>query len=798
MARNEKTGDGAAASPAVVCVDARGRVTAWASGAQQLLGHRPDDVIGQAYPDLFDGPMPDALGHALAEGHGWSGRVALRHRDGRRVDGEVYAAPVRDAAGDTSWVVLIDAAHDDGTTALMGAALDQLPLAIGVFDQDNRMVGANREAYRAMAVRAEDVLGRRLGEAGFAPPYRRLEQLSAEVLRTGEAVRVRISDRARDEGRGRVYADFVSPVRDADGQVCGTSIAALDITEQDLARRRLALMSAAGLGVGTTLDVIRTAQELADVAAERFADYVGVDLLDSVVRGLPPEPAGARATATYLRIAQQSVLDGCPESAIPLGQPDRIGRDSPMELALSTGRALRHRIQDPDMARWLAREPARAERARDFGIHSYLVAPLLARGTTLGLVIFLRHRTPEPFDVDDLHLAAELAARAALAIDNARQYTLQRNTALTLQHSLLPRHTPRQSAVDLAFRYVPGSSQAGVSGDWFDAIPLPGARVALVVGDVVGHGVHASAAMGRLRTAVRTLADLDLPPEELLTHLDDLVLRTDPEQEALGPTRAGEAGEMGAGCVYAVYDPVARTCAMARAGHPGPAVLRPDGALDFPDLPAGPPLGLGDLPFESAVLDLPPGSLLAFYTDGLVREVDGEIGFAPLRRALADPMASLEEMCDAVLDACCVGPPADDVALLIARTRALDDSQVATWDIAPDPAEVARARSLATGQLGLWGLEETAFVTELLVSELVTNAIRYGRPPISLRLIRDSGLVCEVSDTSSTAPHLRRARTYDEGGRGLLLVAQLSERWGTRHSANGKTIWAQQRLTAAG
>ncbi|MFE5914931.1 SpoIIE family protein phosphatase [Streptomyces wedmorensis] len=798
-------------SPAVVCVDARGRVTAWARGAELLLGHRSDRIIGRPGSELFDGPVPDPLNHALAEGREWHGRTALRHRDGRRVDADVHAEPVRDAAGDATRVLLITehgaerrlpergAADGGEATALMEWALDQLPLALGVFDQDNHLVGANDEAYRAMAVTAEGALGRRLGEVGSAPPYRRLEQLSAQVLATGEALRVRISDRAPEVGHRRVYSNFVYPLRDGDGRVRGTSIAALDITDQDLARRRLSLMSAAGEGVGTTLDVIRTAQELADVATERFADYVGVDLLDSVLRGLPPDPVGSRAASTYHRIAQQSVLAGFPESAIPTGRPDFIAPDSPMELALRTGRALRHRINDPDMERWLAQEPARAERARKYGIHSYLVAPLLARGTTLGLVIFLRHRTPEPFDMEDLHLAGELAARAALAIDNARQYTLQRNTALTLQHSLLPRHTPRQGAVDVAFRYLPGSADGGVSGDWYDVIPLPGARVALVVGDVVGHGVHASAAMGRLRTAVRTLADLDLPPEELLTHLDDLVVRDDQAPaEAPGrqPTDGPAAGEVGATCLYAVYDPIARTCSMARAGHLGPAVLRPDGSLDFPELPAGPPLGQGDLPFESAELDLPQGSVLALYTHGLVQGADLDAGLVPLRRALVEPAESLEEICDAVLDASFTGPPSEDIALLIARTRTLDDSQVAAWDIAPDPVEVARARGLVTEQLGLWGLEETAFVTELMVSELVTNAIRYGRPPISLRLIRDSGLVCEVSDASSTSPRMRRARTYDEGGRGLLLVAQLSERWGTRHVANGKTIWAEQRLPA--
>ncbi|MCX2184593.1 PAS domain-containing SpoIIE family protein phosphatase/ATP-binding protein [Streptomyces sp. SKN60] len=801
--------------PAVVCVDARGRVTAWARGAELLLGHRSDEIVGRPRAELFDGPVPDPPSRALTEGRQWSGRVALRHRDGRRVDADVYAEPVRDATGDTAWVLLIGepgvpgeqrrppgqgAADDAEATALMSLALDQLPLALGVFDQNNHMVGANEEAYRAMAVTAESALGHRLGEVGSAPPYHRLEQLAAQVLSTGEAVRVRISGSAPEAGRRRVYSNFVYPLRDGDGRVRGTSIAALDITDQDLARRRLSLMSAAGEGVGTTLDVIRTAQELADVATERFADYVGVDLLDSVLRGLPPEPVGSRAASTYHRIAQRSVLDGFPESAIRTGQPDFIAPDSPMELALRTGRALRHRITDPDMRRWLDQEPARAERARTYGIHSYLVAPLLARGTTLGLVIFLRHRTPEPFDMEDLHLAGELAARAALAIDNARQYTLQRNTALTLQHSLLPRHTPRQGAVDVAFRYLPGSADGGVSGDWYDVIPLPGARVALVVGDVVGHGVHASAAMGRLRTAVRTLADLDLPPDELLTHLDDLVVRGDqapaeaPGQE---PTDGPAAGEVGATCLYAVYDPISRTCTMARAGHVGPAVLRPDGSLDFPELPAGPPLGQGDdLPFESTELDLSQGSVLALYTKGLVQGADLDAGLVPLRRALAEPAESLEDICDAVLDASFTGPPCDDIALLVARTRALDDSQVAAWDIDPDPVEVARARKLATEQLGLWGLEETAFVTELMVSELVTNAIRYGRPPISLRLIHDGGLVCEVSDGSSTAPHMRRARTYDEGGRGLLLVAQLSERWGTRHAANGKTIWAEQRLPA--
>jgi hypothetical protein len=303
--------------------------------------------------------------------------------------------------------------------------------------------------------------------------------------------------------------------------------------------------------------------------------------------------------------------------------------------------------------------------------------------------------------------------------------------------------------------------------------------------------------MGRLRTAVRTLADVDVPPDELLTHLDDLVPRLDREADPRTADEDGrEAADIGATCLYAVYDPVSRRCTLARAGHPGPAVVRPDGRVEFPELPAGPPLGLGGLPFESAELDLPEGSVLALFTDGLVEGVDHDVdhGIERLARALAAGGISLEETCDEILRLLLPEAPEDDIALLLARTRALDTSQVAAWDVPPDPAVVSHARKLAAEQLAVWGLDEYAFVTELVVSELVTNAIRYGRPPIELRLIHDTSLICEVSDTSSTAPHLRRARTFDEGGRGLLLVAQLTQGWGTRHTPFGKTIWTEQTL----
>jgi anti-sigma regulatory factor (Ser/Thr protein kinase) len=325
-------------------------------------------------------------------------------------------------------------------------------------------------------------------------------------------------------------------------------------------------------------------------------------------------------------------------------------------------------------------------------------------------------------------------------------------------------------------------------------IPLSGARVALVVGDVVGHGLHASATMGRLRTAVRTLADVDLPPDELLTRLDDLVSRLSADAGADDGDDA--ENDVGATCLYAVYDPVSRRCNLARAGHPLPALVTPDGTASFLDLPAGPPLGLGGLPFESSEIELPAGSVLALYTDGLIesRYHDIDLGFERLRRALTHQERSLETTCDNVLKAVLPDRPADDVALLIARTHALDSDQVATWDLPADPAIVADARRKVAERLAGWGLHDAAFTTGLIVSELVTNAIRHAQSPIQLRLIRDRTLICEVSDGSSTAPHLRRARAFDEGGRGLLLVSRLTQRWGTRQTLHGKTIWAEQAL----
>ncbi|MDX3071555.1 SpoIIE family protein phosphatase [Streptomyces sp. MI02-7b] len=549
-----------------------------------------------------------------------------------------------------------------------------------------------------------------------------------------------------------------------------------------IARERLALLSEASAYVGSTLDAARTAEELADVAVRGFADHAAVDLFDCVLKGEEPVLGPGTDRITLRRTAQSG-------SALPLGGVRTGG-----VVAQCQGSA-----PAPDVMTAGPVMTEIADAADTNAPHSALVVPLRARGVTLGAALFTRSRSRAPFDADDLLLAAEIGARAAVCVDNARRYTRERNTSLALQRSLLPQVVAEQPAVEAATRYVPAGVRAGVGGDWYDVIPLSGARVALVVGDVVGHGVQASATMGRLRAAVRTLADVDLPPDELLTHLDDVVTRF---REEMGGTPDGsrdprsDTGGIVATCLYMIYDPVSRHCVAARAGHPPPAVVGPGSNAEYLDIPAGPPLGVGGLPFETAELDLPAGTLLALYTDGLIESPGRSLdeGLGRLRKALSEPMSSLEDMCDHVLNTQIGGGSRDDVALVIARTREFDTTHAAAWDLTDDLAEVARARDLASSRLAGWDLEELAFTTEMVVSELVTNAIRYGTGPVQLRLIRQSTLICEVSDSSNTAPHLRRARMLDEGGRGLFIVSQLAERWGTRQRPDGKTIWAEVAL----
>ncbi|WP_461061056.1 SpoIIE family protein phosphatase [Streptomyces pseudoechinosporeus] len=768
-------------------LDAQGTVTGWSDAARRLTGYAAGEAVGRAAGELLAEDVPSGIVTAL------TGTVVLRHRDGSHLALALRASPLLGADGEAVGFVVTAERSDGKGPSLAAQAFDQASMSMSVFDTRQHYLRLNNVACQVMGVPEDTLVGRYFPDTvEDAEHSRGFLQHLRQVADTGEPVQYESFTRAPSGTRYHAWNIEMWPVRDPSGELVGTALAAFDSSEQHWARQRLALLNEAAASIGTTLDVVRTAEELVGLVVPRFADFASVDLLDWVL-GADEPPAAQRTDVVLRRVAHRSVTTGTPEAAVELGEADTYPPFSPPARALLDGHAVLSGAGEADFDRWLSGHEARGAKDREYGVrvHSMLAVPLRARGTTLGVAVFVRAANPDAYAGDDVVLSEELASRAAVCVDNARRFALERSTALALQHSLLPRGLPGQAAVEVAHRYLPSGAVAGIGGDWFDVIPLSGSRVALVVGDVVGHGLQSSATMGRLRTAVRTLADVDLPPDELLTHLDDLVTHL-----ATDESTTDDVAELGATCLYTVYDPVSRRLTVAGAGHPPPAVLLPDGTTQLVEMSAGPPLGVGGLPFEATELELPEDSLIALYTDGLIegRDRDLDHGIADLCRALTVPADSLDALCDAVLKSVLPPQPADDVALLLARTRALGADQVATWDIEPDPEIVAATRQYATEQLTDWGLDETAFVTELVVSELVTNAIRYGEPPIRLRLIRDRALICEVSDGSSTSPHLRRAHVYDEGGRGLLLVAQLTQRWGSRQTVNGKTIWAQQPL----
>ncbi|MFI1159446.1 SpoIIE family protein phosphatase [Streptomyces sioyaensis] len=658
------------------------------------------------------------------------------------------------------------------------AVLHAVREGVLIVGRGGRLLLANDEARRLLDLPA-DAEGRHVGDLG-------LDHRTAELL---------ASDRtATDEvhlAQDRLLAlnkRSTSPY----GAHHGSVVTLRDTTElrwlsgrAEVARERLRVLYDAGVRIGSTLNVVGTAEELAQVAVPRFADIVTVELLEPVLKGEEPPVTGSelRRTAVAGLAADHPLY--------PVGELIRFAPGTPMAASVDQGRS----VVEPDLAgsaRWRSQDPERVRRILDHGVHSLAVVPLRARGVVLGLVDFWRSGSSPPFDDEDLSFAEELAGRAAVGIDNARRYTRERAMAMTLQRSLMPRGLPGQDALEVAHRYLP--AQAGVGGDWFDVIPLPGARVALVVGDVVGHGLHAAATMGRLRIAVHNFSALDLAPDELLRHLDELVTHMDVQDEGTEEAEEGPA-ITGATCLYVVYDSVSGRATAATAGHLPPAVAHPDGRVEFLYSPVSPPLGLGaGLPFETAELSLPEGSRLVLYTDGLVesRSRDLDAGLEALRAALAGPDRTPEDTCTTVMTSLLPARSADDVALLVARTRRLDPAHVAEWDVARDPAAVGPVRNACIRQLADWGLQHIAYGTELILSELITNAIRYGAEPIHVRLLLTRTLICEVSDGSSTSPHIRQAKDTDEEGRGLFLVAQFAERWGTRYSPRGKTIWATQ------
>ncbi|MBR8640328.1 SpoIIE family protein phosphatase [Streptomyces tuirus] len=798
------------ADAAPLLLDPQGVVTGWTADAQRLLVYTAPEAVGRKLADLLAPEdaerVPDLVERCRRDG-GWTGLLTARRKDGLPVRLVARIAPAEDADGGARWLVLLSELAGAPGWPMSRTVLEQMvadaPVGIAIVDTDLRFVWSNTALEQFGGGPAPARLGLRFADVQPGMDAQAVEAQMRHVLETGEAVSGYEHVGHVRSAPLRETAHMLSFTRldDDQGRPIGVYYTVVDMTERHRARQRLALLDRANESIGRSLDLVRTAQELADVAVPGLADLVTVDLLETVLGGaeLMSGPLADAEEVALRRAGHRAAEDGLPEAVVGIGEVATYLAGSPPVRSLITGRSWREERLDPQAGVWTADAPGgRRTTFLELGLHSVMTVPVRARGTTLGVTTFFRRRHREPFDEEDLRLAEDLVSRAAVCVDNARRYTRERDAALVLQRSLLPRRLPEQDAVEVAVCYRPADELTGLGGDWYDLIPLSGSRVALVVGEVPGHGIDAAAAMGQLRTAVRTLAALDLPPDEVLAHLDDVVARSAREGGA-EPGAAGtdSAQSLGSGCLYVVYDPVDGRCSMAAAGHPAPAVVLPDGSVTFVDLPQGPPLGVGGPPFEAVELSLVAGSTLALHTDGLLARGENwavDAGRERLRRALAQA-GPLEARCRAVVDALVPARPHDDVALLMARTRRLGAEQVAAWDLPSDPAVVADARRAATRQLAHWGLDELSFTTELVVSELVTNAIRYADGPIRLRLIRERALVCEVFDGGATAPHLRHPRTTDEGGRGLLLVSQLAQRWGTRFVPDGKIIWAEQSLT---
>ncbi|MET8163241.1 SpoIIE family protein phosphatase [Streptomyces sp. NPDC005329] len=659
---------------ASVVLDTQGRIALWSPQAEELFGYSANEALGryaahvmvhERHVDL----VVQLFADVMATGESWAGAFPILRKDGTTRLVEFRNMRLMDDRGD---VYALGLATDRTTVrrlerelALSTRMVAQSPNGLAVLDTDLRYVSVNPALERINGVPAADHLGRTIHEVLPRLDAEALEAAARQVLRTGEPLldRSTVGRTPADPDEDHAWSLSLYRLEDARGTVLGVAVSVVDVTdrhraavEAEAARRRLAVIADASTRIGTTLDLERTAFELADVAVPELADVAAVDLLDAVTAGRrtslgPAESAVIRALA--VRAADE------PDALRAADQPGQVARYAPDRLVTECVRSGRPvmvaQVKDEDLGR-IAHSPEAAALLARAGVHSYLAVPLIARGEVLGALDLKRTRNPLPFGRDDLLLARELAARAAIQIDNARWYQSARTTALTLQRSLLPSHPPVTGGLEVASRYQPAGATTEVGGDWFDVIPLPDGKTALVVGDVMGSGIDAAATMGRLRTATTTLASLDLDPAVLLEHLDRITQGLDHSI---------------ATCVYAVHDPRLGRCRIANAGHLPPARVRPGLPPELLDLPTGAPLGVGGVPFSTTDVDFAPGEQLVLYTDGLVETRTHSLDerLEALLALLDDPARPLEELCDLLLSALHHPDNHDDVALLVARAR---------------------------------------------------------------------------------------------------------------------------------
>ncbi|MFI1867676.1 SpoIIE family protein phosphatase [Streptomyces jumonjinensis] len=846
-----------------------GLVDQWSRRAAELFGVTADEVRGKDPVEVFlAGELRPRGRRQVAEildGKEWTGLVPFRLPGTRTTHGvaEVYVMPSETGTGERAALcIVVDVRalrRIETDLAASQAIFGQSPFGFLLFGTDLRVQRANQRFATVFGGTVEEHRGRTVHDYLSRAEADRMDASLRRVLATGEAaIDLQLIGTTPDSKDRRHWSINLYRVHSGTGRPIGVAGVGTDVTRRHVAareaasaRRNLALLNEASARIGNSLDLETTARELLDVAVPGFCDLASVDLYQALLTGDEAPPGrwdGAHAggygggSAELRRVAFASAVSDAPLITTPgcgskgdtptaVGELHRFPVSSPCANALRTARVQSIPGQDGSL------------------VQSTLAVPMVAHDTVVGLVQFSRTKGSEPFGERDRALAVELAARAAVCMDNARLYRREHERALILQRSLLPPGDPEAAGLDIACRYLPGNTATEVGGDWFDVIELPGHRTALVVGDVMGRGLRAAVAMGELRTAVRTLALLDMEPAEVLSALDEVARGLGSPSGAQQASRAAHKSREAdlsevylATCVYAVYDPVTRRCTFANAGHLPPVLVEPGQEALLLDVPPGMPLGVGGEPFEEVEVELPEGALLALYTDGLVESRDHPLdeGLRAFRTALTEPSRtalpgpsrsvpghrspatataphqhqhpqpqphqrphphperSLEDVCDHVLSTLDTRHREDDIALLMARVQGLPLEAVGDWLLPREPRSVGRARELARALLASWDLEALVDTVELLVSELVTNALRYGEGEIRLRLLRDRTLVCEVWDAGLVQPRRRRARDTDEGGRGLQLVGLLSAAWGSRRTPRGKTVWFELALPDGG
>ena len=787
-----------------------GLVNQWSLRAEHLFGIPADRAVGMDPIEAFIDPRHRERGMRkmaeILDGREWTGVVPFRMPRG--VEGEcgheglaeVYVMPTRTEEGEKAAVCIVVDVRTLRTIetdlAASQAIFSQSPFGFLLIDPDLRVRRANQRFASIFGGTPDDHRGKGVHDYLQRGEAERVAATLRRVLETGNSITdMHVTGFVPGSDERRHWSVNLYRVHSGSGRPIGVAWLGTDITarraaarEAAAARRNLALLNEAGARIGNSLDLETTARQLLDVVVPGFCDLATVDLYQGLLAGDETPPGLADGSAELRRVAFASAVSDAPFAGT--GVPVAVGAvhhypfNSPCADALRTARPQNVPGEDGGL------------------VQSTLAVPMVAHDTVVGLVQFARTKGSEPFGDRDRDLAVELAARAAVCIDNARLYRREHERALILQRSLLPPGDPEASGLDIACRYLPGTVNTGrpseVGGDWFDVIELPGHRTALVVGDVMGRGLRAAVAMGELRTAVRTLAQLDLEPAEVLSQLDEIARGLGAPggvQQATRAARRPREADLSevylATCVYAVYDSVTRRCTFANAGHLPPVLVEPGEPALMLDVPPGMPLGVGGEPFEEVEVELPEGALLALYTDGLVESRDHPLdeGLQAFVGALTDPSAPLEDVCDHILNTLDTHHGEDDIALLMARVQGLPTDSVGDWTLPREPRSVGRAREYARAQLLAWDMEPLVDTTELLVSELVTNALRYGEGEIRLRLLLDRTLVCEVWDSGLVQPRRRRARDTDEGGRGLQLVGLLSAAWGSRRTPRGKTVW---------